>query len=99
MTRCMSATPPDALDDWLSELTGGESSMRRLRTKLRTEAALDDDCCPTCQRPPADDAPHTGHLTAAPADRPVDQSADFPTDRPRSPLLARVAAARSRVRR
>lgn len=99
MTRCMSTTPTDALDDWLTELNGGESSMRRLRAKLRTEAALDDNCCPTCQRPPSDDAPHTGHLTAEPGDPPAAQPADSPTDRPRSPLLARVAAARSRVRR
>ena len=96
MTRCMSTTPPDALDSWLTELTGGESSMRRLREKLRTEAALDDDCCPTCQRPPTDDAPHADHLTVdQPADRPTDQ----PASRPRSPLLARVAAARTRARR
>ena len=36
MTRCMSTTPPDALDSWLTELTGGESSMRRLRKRLLT---------------------------------------------------------------
>ncbi|MFQ1003936.1 hypothetical protein [Modestobacter sp. SSW1-42] len=60
----------DALDSWLSELTGGESSMRRLRKRLRAEATRDDDlCCPTCQRPSTDDATHTGHLAAA---EPVD---------------------------
>ena len=68
MTGCMSTTQTDALDSWLSELTGGESSMRRLRKRLRDEAALDDDCCPTCQRPPSDDLTHTGHQAAVHTD-------------------------------
>ena len=58
----------DALDSWLTELTGGESSMRRLRKRLRAEAALVDDCCPTCARPSTDDETHPGHQAAQPLD-------------------------------
>ena len=69
MTECMSTTRTDALDSWLTELTGGESSMRRLRTRLRAEAQrTDDSCCPTCQRPSTEEASHTGHWTAEPID-------------------------------
>jgi hypothetical protein len=61
MTGCMSTTRSDTLDSWLTELTGGESSMRRLRKKLGVESTLTDPC-PTCQRPPTEDVAHTGHV-------------------------------------
>jgi len=64
----MSTTRSDALDSWLTELTGGESSMRRLRKKLGTESILTPDPCPTCFRPPTEDYAHTGHWIAEPTD-------------------------------
>ena len=68
MTECMSTTRTDALDSWLTELTGGESSMRRLRTRLRAEGNLTAGACPTCQHPPTEDVTHTGHVAAVPTD-------------------------------
>ena len=68
MTSCMSTTPTDSLDNWLTELTGGESSMRRLRKKLGVDSATLTDACPTCQRPPTEDLAHTGHLVAETVD-------------------------------
>jgi len=68
MTGGMSTTRTDALDSWLTELTGGESSMRRLRTRLRAEGTLAAGSCPTCQHPPTDDVAHTGHVLAVPTD-------------------------------
>ena len=72
MTVCMGITPrTDTLDSWLSELTGGESSMRRLRKKLGVDTTAMADPCPTCQRPPTEDYAHTGHWIAEPADQPA----------------------------
>ena len=68
MTECMSTTRDDALDSWLSELTGGEPSMRRLRTRLRAEGTLASDVCPTCQHRQVEDLAHTGHVAAVPSE-------------------------------
>jgi hypothetical protein len=68
MTTGMSTTRTDALDSWLTELTDGETSMRRLRNRLRAEGTLAADACPTCQHPPTDDVTHTGHVAAVPTD-------------------------------
>ena len=68
MTECMSTTRTDALDSWLTELTGGETSMRRLRTRLRAEGTLASDTCPSCQHPPTEDVAHTGHVLAVTTD-------------------------------
>ena len=64
----MSTTPTDALDSWLTELTGGETSMRRLRNRLRAEGTLAACTCPTCQHPTTEDVAHTGHVVAAGTD-------------------------------
>ena len=64
----MSTTPTDALDSWLTELTGGETSMRRLRNRLRAEGTLAAGTCPTCQHPTTEDVAHTGHVVAAGTD-------------------------------
>jgi uncharacterized Zn finger protein (UPF0148 family) len=68
MTAGMSTTRTDALDNWLSELTDGETSMRRLRNRLRAEGTLAADTCPTCQHPTTEDVAHTGHVLAVPTD-------------------------------
>ncbi|MEU2348731.1 hypothetical protein [Modestobacter sp. NPDC049651] len=59
------ALQEDALDGWLSDLTDGETSMRKLRKKLAAKAeartpAADEDECPTCHG-----AGHTGSILRA----------------------------------
>ncbi len=64
MTGGMSTTrTDDALDSWLADLTGGETSMRRLRRRLTAEGTGTADACPTCHRA-ADD--HTANWVAEP---------------------------------
>jgi hypothetical protein len=62
------STRTDALDSWLADLTGGESSMRRLRKRLAAEGNLVAGPCPTCQHPATEDFAHTGHWVAEPVD-------------------------------
>ena len=64
----MSTTTTDALDSWFSELTDGESSMRRLRKRLGVESKLLRDPCPTCHCPATEDAAHTDHEATEPVD-------------------------------
>ena len=64
MSTTKNAPQEDALDGWLSDLNGGETSMRKLRKKLAAKAeartpASDEDECPTCHG-----AGHTGSLRA-----------------------------------
>jgi hypothetical protein len=68
MSAGMSTTRNDALDSWLTELTDGETSMRRLRNRLRAEGTLPASTCPTCQHSPTEDLAHTGHVAAVPTD-------------------------------
>ncbi|NIH68213.1 hypothetical protein [Modestobacter marinus] len=63
----MSSTQSDALDRWLADLTGGETSMRRLRRRLTAEGTLGAEPCPTCEHPATDDLAHTGHRVPDPA--------------------------------
>ncbi|MGY1858494.1 hypothetical protein [Modestobacter sp. SYSU DS0290] len=62
------ALDTDALDSWISDLSGGARSMRRLRQRLGAEGNLVADPCPSCQRPATEDFSHTGHWIAEPAD-------------------------------
>jgi len=62
MSTTKNPAPEDALDGWLSDLNGGETSMRKLRKKLAAKAetrtaeagtpehtpGADEDECPTC---------------------------------------------------
>ena len=49
----------DALESWLSDLTDGETSVRRLRKRLNAERDPADISCPTCH---GHSAGHTGHV-------------------------------------
>ncbi|WP_164703144.1 hypothetical protein [Modestobacter sp. KNN46-3] len=62
----MSTRTDDALNSWLADLTGGETSMRRLRKRLAAEGTLTTEPCPTCQHPATADAPHAAHEVAEP---------------------------------
>ncbi|KGH47605.1 hypothetical protein IN07_06300 [Modestobacter caceresii] len=62
----MSTRTDDALNSWLADLTGGETSMRRLRKRLTEEGTLTTEPCPTCQHPATTDVAHTGHWVAEP---------------------------------
>jgi len=54
----------DALESWLSDLTDGETSVRRLRKRLDAERDPEEGCCPTCHGTSA--LGHTGHVTRVP---------------------------------
>ncbi|MCZ2817934.1 hypothetical protein [Modestobacter sp. VKM Ac-2984] len=62
----MSTRTDDALNSWLADLTGGETSMRRLRKRLTEEGTLTTEPCPTCEHPAVADLAHTGHQVAEP---------------------------------
>ncbi|MCZ2849108.1 hypothetical protein [Modestobacter sp. VKM Ac-2978] len=62
----MSTRSDDALNSWLADLNGGETSMRRLRKRLTEEGTLTTEPCPTCQHPATEDFAHTGHWVAEP---------------------------------
>ena len=68
MSTMDNAVQEDALDSWLTDLNGGETSMRKLRKKLaaKAEARLADaeptefeDSCPTCH---GSTAGHSGYV-------------------------------------
>ncbi|MCZ2804803.1 hypothetical protein O2W18_06815 [Modestobacter sp. VKM Ac-2983] len=62
----MSTRSDDALNSWLTDLTGGETSMRRLRKRLTEEGTLTTEPCPTCLHPATADLAHTGHEVTEP---------------------------------
>ncbi|OMQ15000.1 hypothetical protein A7K94_0212500 [Modestobacter sp. VKM Ac-2676] len=62
------ALPADALDSWISDLSDGARSMRRLRQRLGAEANLVAGPCAACQRSATADSSHAGHWVADPAD-------------------------------
>lgn len=62
----MSTRSDDALDNWLADLTGGETSMRRLRKRLTDEGTLTTERYGSCQHPASADVPYPGHEVAEP---------------------------------
>jgi hypothetical protein len=53
-----SSSGADDLESWITDLGGGETTVRKLRKRLDAERAPVDDGCPTCS------GTMTGHVPA-----------------------------------
>jgi hypothetical protein len=48
MGKLSNSADEDALESWITDLAGGETTVRRLRKRLDAERHPVEDACPTC---------------------------------------------------